>query len=346
MRLALEGSWQSLHPIVIDETTSRCRHKGGHEYSVAGGGTCGIVGALAEVIMRGRGWMLTVSATAALAATLGAARAAAQAPAGAPPLAPQVQVAPQQNPPAARGTIQSQGAGSGQTYYAQDGGTSEVLESIVIPPKAKAPFSLLLQTEWVKTLYDGGTITSVNERRIARDSAGRIYQERWFLVPKNGKYKSEMTTIQISDPNTHTLYNCFMLNKKNQCILSTYSPSVNAVYKFQGPPTGPLADDVGNAIHEDLGKQFVAGVETEGTRDSVIYNPNVFGNDRKVTIEREYWYSAALGINLLSKRSDPRIGTQTFTATQLILSEPDPKLFDLPEGFKVVDHRDTAPAEN
>jgi hypothetical protein len=59
-----------------------------------------------------------------------------------------------------------------QQYYAEDGGTREVLESIVIPPKAKAPFSLVLQTQWVKMLYDGGTITSVNERRIARDGGG------------------------------------------------------------------------------------------------------------------------------------------------------------------------------
>jgi hypothetical protein len=205
---------------------------------------------------------------------------------------------------------------------------------------------LLLQTEWVRTLPDGGTITLESQRRVARDPNGRIYEERWFLAPKSGKIKSEMTTIQISDPNAHTLYNCFMLDKKNQCELVGYSPSTSAVYNFQGPPTGKLPDDMGSTIHEDLGKQLVAGVEATGTRDSVIYNPNVFGNDRKVTIEREFWYSPKLGINLISKRSDPRIGTQTFTATNLILSDPDPKLFELPEGFKVIDRRQSLPPEN
>ena len=155
-----------------------------------------------------------------------------------------------------------------------------------------------------------------------------------------------MTTIQISNPNDHTHYNCFMLEHPNRCFLSTYTPSPNAIYKFQGPPTGPLPNDVGDVIHEVLGKELTSGVETAGTRDSVIYNPGVFGNDRKVTIAREYWYSEKLGINLLSIRSDPRIGTQTFTVTNLILSEPDQKLFELPEGFKVVDRRDTAPPEN
>jgi hypothetical protein len=233
-----------------------------------------------------------------------------------------------------------------QQFHVEDGGTREVLESIVIPPKAQSPFSLLLQTEWVKTLSDGGTITLVNRRRIARDGAGRIYQERWFLVPKNGREESQMTTIQISDPHNHTLFNCFMLDQRHQCVLSSYTPSTNAVYEFQGPPAGLLPDGEGFAMHEDLGKQFVDGLETNGTRDSIIYNPGVFGNDRKMTVEREYWYSTQLGINLLSKRSDPRIGAQTFTATNVILSEPDANLFELPDGFKVVDHRETAPPEN
>lgn len=175
-----------------------------------------------------------------------------------------------------------------QQYYVQDGGVRETLESIVIPPKAGAPFSLLLQTEWVKTLYDGGTITLINQRRIAPDSKGRIYQERWLLAPKNGKVASQMSTIQISDPNAHTLYNCFMLEKPHQCVLIGYAPSTTAVYKEASPPPGDLPDGEGTALHEDLGTQFIEGLETKGTRDSIIYNPGVFGNDRKVSVEREY----------------------------------------------------------
>jgi hypothetical protein len=232
-----------------------------------------------------------------------------------------------------------------QQFYVEDGGTSETLESIVIPPKAKAPFTLILETEWIKTLSDGGTMTLVNKRKIARDTEGRIYQERWFLVPKRGKAESHMTTIQIEDPNKHTLYNCFM-DRRHICALSTYSGSTNAIYKFQGPPSGPLPDDDGFALHEDLGQQRFAGVETTGTRDKVVYNPGVVGNDQIMTVEREFWYSSQLGFNLLSKRSDPRIGTQTFTVTNLTTSEPDANLFNLPDGFKVVDRRETAPPEN
>ncbi len=136
------------------------------------------------------------------------------------------------------------GGSTQQVFHVEDGGVRGTLESLVIPPKAEAPFTLTLATEWVQSLSDGGTITLVNQRRIARDSKGRIYQERWLLVPKNGKVESKMNVIQIADPNSHTLYNCFF-DGKNICRVSTYLPSTNAVYKMDGPPSGPLPNDSG-----------------------------------------------------------------------------------------------------
>jgi hypothetical protein len=242
---------------------------------------------------------------------------------------------PRQKPQIGESTTAAQ-----QKVHVQDGGVSERLESIVVPPKAHAPFSSLLQTEWMRTLADGGTITWVNERRIARDGNGRVYQERWALVPKDQKEASVMTTIQISDPSRHTTYSCF--TSSHVCRLSQYDGSTSVIYKVEGPPTGPLPNDLGFAVQEHLGTQLVSGMETEGTRESTIYNPGAFGNDRQLTVSREFWYSPQLGINLVSKRSDPRFGTQNFTITNLILSEPDPHLYELPEGYTVLDVRESA----
>jgi hypothetical protein len=225
----------------------------------------------------------------------------------------------------------------------EDGGVSEMMESIVVSSKAQAPFTLLLETEWVRMLADGGTITVVNKRRIARDTTGRVYQERWFLVPKNGNVASQMTTIQIADPNGHTLHNCFLVGpRKNICELLSYSPSSPAVNTAEKNIAEDLPDNQGSFIHETLGKQFISGVETIGVHDATTYNPGVFGNDRKVTVERESWYSPQLDLNLLSTRSDPRTGKQTFTARDVVLGDPDPALFELPAGFKVADHRQAA----
>jgi hypothetical protein len=75
-----------------------------------------------------------------------------------------------------------------QQYYVEDGGAhGGVLESIVVPPKLNAPFTLLLETEWVRGLPDGSSIITVNQRRIARDTEGRIYMERWYRCRRMGK---------------------------------------------------------------------------------------------------------------------------------------------------------------
>jgi hypothetical protein len=53
----------------------------------------------------------------------------------------------------------------------------------------------------------------------------------------------------------------------------------------------------------------------------------------------EYWHSDQLGINLLSVRTSPFFGKQTFTITDLTAADPDPQLFAVPAGFKVNDQR-------
>jgi hypothetical protein len=95
-----------------------------------------------------------------------------------------------------------------------DGGSSGVMESIFVSPKRGAPFRLTLHTEWTCPMGNGGTFTLTNDRLIVRDSRGSIYQERRILVPKGGKVKSFMTTMQITDPEQHTWYNCVTVTKK------------------------------------------------------------------------------------------------------------------------------------
>lgn len=231
------------------------------------------------------------------------------------------------------------------TIRAEDGGVSETMESIIVSAKPNAPFTLTLETEWVQKLADGGTVTLVNKRRISRDAAGRVSQERWWLVPKNGKTESQKNALQISDPDAHTLYNCFFLTKPQVCQLLTYVPMEPAVQIDAKPGVKEMPNDQGSVVHEDLGRQLVSGIETVGVRDTTIYNPGVVGNDQRMTVEREQWYSPQLDINLLSVRSDPLRGKQTFTARDVILGDPDPALFELPAGFKVVDRRQNAPPE-
>jgi hypothetical protein len=220
----------------------------------------------------------------------------------------------------------------------QDGGVREVLESIVIPPIPQAPFSATLATEWIKYAADGATMTFVNERHIARDSRGRIYQERWYPVPKNGSVKSTMNWIQLVDPRQRTLYNCS--TEKHACEVLLYDPAgdLSAASARKGS-AGPLPHGNGNVAWEDLGTTNIAGIDTVGTRETTILNAGTVGNDLPLTLIGEYWHSEQLGINLRSIRTSPTFGKQVFTVTELTPGDPDAQLFELPAGYKVNDQR-------
>ncbi len=221
--------------------------------------------------------------------------------------------------------------------YVQDGGTRQTLESIFIPPMVDAPFTFTLHTEWVQNLPDGGTLTLVNQRRIARQSSGRFYQERWLLVPKNGQVQSLLSHIQIADPNDHVLHTCAF--GPNVCSVLSYGGATTASYMPAHVASGPLPNGEGSVTVDSFGGDITLGIETQHTRITRTINPGVIGNDRPIVTTREFWFAPSLGVNLVSKVSDPRFGTQTFTVTDLKLGEPDPALFNLPEGFKVQDQR-------
>jgi hypothetical protein len=225
---------------------------------------------------------------------------------------------------------------------AQDGGVREVLESIVIPPLPHAPFFATLDTEWVKYTADGASITLVNERHVGRDAQGRIYEERWGLAPrqKDGTFRSTMTWIQVADPSKRTLYNCSV--QKHICDLLTYDPAPDlAVAIERKRPSGTL--NRGNRTWEDLGTRNIAGVDTVGTRETTTIEAGKMGNDQPLISMSEFWHAPDLGVNLLSIRTSPMFGKETFTITAITPGDPDAQLFELPADYKISDQRKNPP---
>jgi hypothetical protein len=83
---------------------------------------------------------------------------------------------------------------------------------------------------------DGAAMTFNNERRIARDAQGRVYQERWYLVPKGGQIKSTMNWIQIANPNHLTLYNCSTEQRICDLVVNDPTNSLSALSPQKTPP--------------------------------------------------------------------------------------------------------------
>jgi hypothetical protein len=220
--------------------------------------------------------------------------------------------------------------------HAPDGDSFERIINITIPPVQHAPFTSIVTAEWTKTLEDGSTLTRQNHRVVVRDGNGRIFQERRWLVPKDGQEESFLMRTEISDPTQHTKYFC--RPQDHICMLQDYDGGPAEVSE----PVGSQDGGKTMLTREDLGKNNVSGLEVVGTRETRIIAAGVLGNDRPLTVTKEFWYSPQLGLNMLVKRNDPRTGVQTFMVTEVGLAEPDPKYFQLPAGYTVKDMRQAA----
>ncbi len=230
----------------------------------------------------------------------------------------------------AAGAVFSGAQSAPTASHAPAGFTRETISSIYIPPLANSPFSATVVMEVSQTLEDGSTITLYNQRAVMRDGAGRIFQERRTLVPKNGTKQPEPWRIEISDPASHQKYFCEL--QQRVCELSGYFvPTAPAL-----PPAGNLPAGRGAMRRESLGSSLLSGVEAVGSRETTVLNPGAVGNDRPLSLTHEFWYSPRLGINLVEKRSDPRHGTVTITVNNISLSEPDAGYFGVPTGFTVM----------
>lgn len=87
---------------------------------------------------------------------------------------------------------------------------------------------------------------------------------------------------------------------------------------------------------EQLGTQNIEGVNAEGTRTITTIPAGAIGNERPIEMVYEKWYSNELQLVVMSKHNDPRFGEQTYRLTNIVRNEPDPSLFSLPTGYKLL----------
>jgi len=220
-----------------------------------------------------------------------------------------------------------------QPQHAPDGGNLEMISSIFIPSWPNSPFTATVNTTWIRPLPDGSTIAWKNHRTIARDAAGRIFQERRTFVPETGNGEPAVRQIEISDPVAHEFYVCRPLERV--CRLEPFSRAESA--DSVAPANG--RKPASSSATEDLGKQTVGGLEAVGTRDTSVIPAGAIGNNSPLMSKHEFWYSPLLGINLITKRQEPRAGDQNFEVSDIAVGEPDAKLFIPPSGFKILDMR-------
>ena len=215
--------------------------------------------------------------------------------------------------------------------HAPDGGTIERVQSVEIPPMANAPFSAVVVTEWTRIMPDGSTALMKNHRTVARDSVGRVFQERRFFSPEGDKQPTRLSELDYEDPTLHRLARCFV----DTHVCSVYK--VNNRPVTASPPKAPAQSAAGGMQWEDLGRKVVDNVEVLGSREVMTISVGAMGNEKEQPVVKEFWYSPRLGINVTTKRFDPRASAvQNFEVSNINQGEPDAQLFQIPAGYRIV----------
>src|ERR1700759_5688775 len=116
--------------------------------------------------------------------------------------------------------------------HAPDGGTVQRIQSIDIPPITNAPFSAVVVTEWTRIMPDGSTALMKNHRTVARDSAGRVFEERRYFAPDGDKQATALSEMDYKDPVTHQWIQCVV----NRQVCSVYTYNWAATVSQAKPP--------------------------------------------------------------------------------------------------------------
>jgi hypothetical protein len=212
----------------------------------------------------------------------------------------------------------------GRVTFAQD---------IFVTPVPNAPFSGVINVERALIQPDGSIVHLKTLRVIARDSRGRIHNESRTFLRLSDPEAPQVVRIHLYDPQTRisTLINLKERTFSTRTLQhppSSVPPSVR-----YGSPTDTGIPENQFTKHEDLGVQELEGLPVRGVRETQSIPEENRASGGETVIADEYWYSEDLRINVIIKHSDPRTGSVTMTVTQIARTEPDPGLFEIPDGY-------------
>jgi hypothetical protein len=236
------------------------------------------------------------------------------------------------------------------------------------------PYSARAITESTQTLADGNRLTQRNEAVVYRDSAGRTRREQTLSGVGQWQTERPVTLINIHDPVAGRSYvldpaaetareirRFQMAIAHAQDAIEAGATEVRALYDGAGGSVavirGAGREDVrvftpaaaaGFAVApfpegttgmyepaEDLGEQVLEGLLVEGTRMTDTIPAGAIGNERPIEIVTERWYSKDIDALVLQRFSDPRFGETTYRLVNVVLGEPSPDLFEVPQGYEI-----------
>lgn len=207
----------------------------------------------------------------------------------------------------------------------------------------------------VQTLANGATITRESTRIQARDLEGRTMNSDTSTQPFGNGETMTMVFIQDHKGGTQTNWN----SRTRKATIIVFPPkeqqhgcwtSEAGRMTMQYAGSAPLAGGTSatlpvhapsvvarpKPVIENLGTMTIAGVEAHGQRFTNTISAGQIGNDQPLISTQETWQAPSLGLIVRTVRDDPQSGKETMEPVSITLGEPDPSVFQPPEGYEVV----------
>lgn len=195
-------------------------------------------------------------------------------------------------------------------------------------PVQGRPFSGTELRHTLQTLADGTHVEHTNSTQLYRDAQGRVRAEspnRVFIYDPVAGF-----TADLFPSEKH--YEKLPL-KEGTSVFFALAGSREDVSRTSGSETPRYGEHASRPGTEDLGPQFIGGIQVKHSRYTSVIPAGSFGNDRAITVTNERWYSDDLQLLVKSVNNDPRFGVSTYELTNIAQTPPDPTLFQIPVDY-------------
>lgn len=165
------------------------------------------------------------------------------------------------------------------------------------------------------------------------------------LIPASDNSTPPIVRIHFYDPQTRSYTYLYPQRKMYMTGTVNHPPAAE--------PADLIASPAGNSIplnqftkQEDLGTHSIEGVSAHGVREVQTLPAAGSNTGDGIVLTDEYWYSDDLHMNVVVKHDDPRTGSVTMKLTQVTRTEPDPSLFQIPDGYQPMNGIGSGPGNN
>jgi len=244
---------------------------------------------------------------------------------------------------------------SGSVRYDKDGNFVSSTFTYRVPPQPPVlgflpgrPYSAEELSQQTQILPDGTRVIRTSySGYFYRDSAGRTRTEQ--RLPQSPVLKQAETPVvpEIFDPVAGCIYYLDVANRVAHRVelpqpIKALTPPAGLVFPMSPPlmiiaAPGQSPGPAPERVSEPLGTQVIDGIQIRGIRTTTTYAIGTMGNDRPISATTEIWTSPELNAVISSKISDPRQGDRIQTLSNISRDEPDAELFEVPQGYQVVD---------